>query len=35
MNNGRNYIGVDLNAEYLDITRRRFAEEVQYAEPLF
>ena len=35
MNNGRNYIGIDLNAEYLDITRRRFAEEVQYAEPLF
>ena len=35
MNNGRNYIGIDLNAEYLDITRRRFAEEVQYATPLF
>lgn len=35
MNHGRNYVGIDLNAEYLDITRRRFAEEVQYAEPLF
>lgn len=35
MNNGRNYIGIDLNAEYLEITRNRFAEEVQYATPLF
>lgn len=35
MNNGRNYIGIDLNAEYLEITRKRFEEEVQYAVPLF
>lgn len=35
MNNGRNYVGIDLNAEYLEITRRRFTEEVQYATPLF
>jgi len=35
MNNGRNYVGIDLNAEYLEITRKRFTEEVQYATPLF
>lgn len=35
MNLGRNYIGIDLNEEYLEITRRRFTEEVQYATPLF
>lgn len=35
MNNGRNFVGIDLNAEYLEITRRRFTDEVQYATPLF
>lgn len=35
MNNGRNYIGIDLNADYLEITRKRFSDEVKYSEPLF
>ena len=35
MNNGRNYIGIDLNEEYLEITRQRFVDVVQYSEPLF
>lgn len=28
LNNNRNYIGIELNPEYIDITRRRFAKEL-------